>query len=157
MSAPQADRNDTDADVSPVQAPWSLRDSVWRYFFNSSQELSEMAFCLSIFSLGKINPILGNWFCTWESPIPYEKTDAGEVILELDLTYNLEASETILDWLAALLCVVIPMILFSVVGFYWGPSGDVHASLCFFFVAVGLTWLLTDTINNQDICLSASP
>jgi diacylglycerol diphosphate phosphatase/phosphatidate phosphatase len=147
MSAPQADRNDTDADVPLVQAPQSLRDLVWRYFFNSPQELSEMAFCLSIFALGKIVPILWNWCYIWESPIPYQKTDAGDVILELDLTYDLEASETIPDWLAAVLCVVIPMILFSVVGFCWGPSGDVHASLCFFFVALGLTWFLTDIIK----------
>jgi membrane-associated phospholipid phosphatase len=106
-----------------------------------------MAFCLSIFLLGKIIPILWNWLDEWDSPIPYQKTDAGDVILELDLTYELETSETVPDWLAAVLCVIVPMILFSVVGFYFGPRGDVHASLCFFFVALGLTWFLTDMMK----------
>jgi membrane-associated phospholipid phosphatase len=144
----QLDRNYPD-DGTPLmqQASRSLRDSLARYFFNCPQELSEMAFCLSIVTLGKVIPILWNWLDRRERPIPYQKTDAGDVILELDLTYELEISETIPDWLAAVLCVIIPMILYSVVGFYFGPRGDVHASLCFVFVALGLTWFLTDMIK----------
>ena len=141
---------DITATMPPVQqqqAPRCLRDAAYEYFFRSPRELWELVFCFFIFAFGKLLPLLWNLWYHWESPVPYQTTANGDILLELDLSYELLRKETIPDWLAAVLCVIIPLLLYSIIGFYWGPDGDVHASLCFFFVTVGLTWLLTDTIK----------
>lgn len=113
----------------------------------ASQEAGEMALCFSIFALGKIAPLVFDSFYSWERPIPSETTDNGGVLLELDLSYKVVSSETVPDWLAVILCILLPLLLLVAVGFRRGRQGDVHASLCFYFVAVGLSWFLTDMIK----------
>ena len=126
------------------RSSFESQGSIVRSCCRSSQEL---AFSFSIFVLGKLVPFLFNSWYTWESPIPYQQTDSGDVLLELDLNHEFETSETVPDWLAVLLCILLPMLLFVIVGCKFGPPGDVHASLCFFFITLGLSWFLTDIMK----------
>jgi len=129
------------------QSHRSVRDSLYHYCFRSPQQVGEMTLCIAVFALGKLIPFLFDLWYSWQSPIPYQTTSDGNVLLELDLSYKLVSPETVPDWLAAILCVLLPILLFVTIGFRSGPQGDVHASLCFFFVAVGLSWFLTDIIK----------
>lgn len=115
----------------------------------SRQEVGELSLSISIFALGKVIPLVFAFFFSWQSPIPYQQTKDGQVLLELDLSYELVPTETVSDWLAVVLFILLPvLILVSVGGFRpTAPRGDLHASLCFFFMAVGLSWFLTDMIK----------
>lgn len=116
-----------------------------------TQKVGEMVFSISIFVLGKVFPFLFALCYSWKSPIPYQTTNDGQVLLELDLNYKLVSKETIPDWLAIVLCIVVPLMIFCIFGRLRrrgnGPKGDVHASLCFYFVTVGTSWFLTDMIK----------
>lgn len=124
-----------------------LRSSLVHYCYASPQQAGEMMLSIAIFALGKAIPFVFDSVFTWTSPIPYETTQDGEVLLELDLSYELVSVETVPDWLAAILCILFPILLFFTVGFRTGQPGDVHASMCCFLINVGLSWFLTDMIK----------
>jgi hypothetical protein len=107
-----------------------------------------MLICFSVFVLGKGIPMVFDSFSSLESPIPYQTTSSGDVLLELDLNHKFLSSETVPDWLAAILCIFLPLVILISVGYRSTVRGeDIHASLCFYFVAVGISWFLTDAIK----------
>lgn len=131
-----------------LQAPRVPVESIYCYCFKSRQDLHEMLLCFSIFALGKAIPMAFDSLYSFESPIPYQTTSSGDVLLELDLNHKLISSETVPDWLAVVLCIFLPLMIFISVGYRSTTrQGDIHASLCFYFVAVGTSWLLTDCIK----------
>ena len=153
ISVSVAAPNNNDGSMNDVnttlQVPRAPRESVYCFCFKCRQELYEVLICFSVFALGKAIPVVAfDWLYSFEIPIPYQTTSTGDVLLELDLNYKFISSETVPDWLAVILCIFLPLMIFISVG-YRSPrtAGDVHASLCFFFVTVGISWLLTDCIK----------
>lgn len=133
---------------STLQAPRVSRESRYCFYFKSRQELHEMLICFSVFVLGKGIPMVFDSLSSLESPIPYQTTSSGDVLLELDLNHNFLTSETVPDWLAAIFCIFLPLVILISVGYRSTVRGeDIHASLCFYFVAVGISWFLTDAIK----------
>lgn len=107
-------------------------------------QLYEILVFLGLSVMGKLIPKL---FTVWESPIPYQESSTGDVILQLDLNYPFYEQETVPDWAVVVVCILLPIVFLGISGLCFGPSGDAHASLCTLFIAVGCSELLTDLIK----------
>jgi diacylglycerol diphosphate phosphatase/phosphatidate phosphatase len=142
-----ADNDSIASEPSLLAATAATPRTLVHYCYTSPQQIGEMMLSIAIFALGKAIPFVFDSVFTWTSPIPYETTQDGEVLLELDLSYELVSVETVPDWLASILCILFPILLFIIVGFRTGPRGDMHASMCCFLITVGLSWFLTDMIK----------
>lgn len=132
---------------SPFRAVSSFQEyktSITGYL--SVANIAELAFCIAFFFLGSVIPTYLDSHYTWESPIPFQLAETGQVLLELDLSYEVR-QESVTGLLRTILCVVMPLVTLTVVGFLFGPKRDVHAALCVYFVACGLTMFLTNTIK----------
>lgn len=149
-------RNPTDAastlDMSLVQPfrtgkGWDEIVTDFRSIFCSTMgKAIELVVCFTIFVLGKVLPSMWFKLYHWESPIPYQVTGNGDVMKELDLSYDVN-NETVGDAMLIVLCVVLPFVILIVMAAIVGPKGDGHAALCVFFLATGLNTFLTNTIK----------
>jgi membrane-associated phospholipid phosphatase len=88
-------------------------------------------------------PKLWSEVYSWEAPIPYQQTENGDILVELNLNYELN-NETVPDSVLVGVLILLPIILLAAIGVAYGPRGDAAATLCSFFVTFGLTWFLTD-------------
>jgi membrane-associated phospholipid phosphatase len=133
---------------SIVQSPVSLRS----FEEIKNEILHELQFpqlfeILAFFGLSLMGKLIPKLFTVWESPIPYQETSTGDVILQLDLNYPFNEKETVPDWAVVVFCILLPIVFLGISGLLCGPSGDAHASLCTLFVAVGCSELLTDLVK----------
>ena len=78
--------------------------------------------------------------------IPYQILNDGEVIRDQRLNHAVQ-DQTVSTALLILLCIILPILLFLLVGVATGPRSDARAALCVFFVAFGLNALITDSLK----------
>lgn len=102
---------------------------------------------LTFFACGVLGKVIPKLFHVWESPIPYQETSSGDIILDLELNYPFNERETVPDWVVVVTCVILPILLYCFMGLLSGPTGDTHAILCTLFIAVGLSELITDLVK----------
>lgn len=82
-----------------------MKDDSWG-FIKNQERIVELIFCISMFVFGNFLPVL--WNANDATPnIPYQETQAGDVILELNLAYPLVESETVPRWMLLVMCVVV--------------------------------------------------
>lgn len=113
------------------------------YISSSPERTLELIVCMTLFVLGHFLPQL---WSPWEAPIPYQVTQAGDVILELDLSHPVQP-ETVPGWMLIVVGILVPMLLLLVTGICCGPPGDAHASICVYMFAVGISTFLTNMMK----------
>lgn len=111
------------------------------------ERMAELLISIGFFFLGGQVPTWWASVYDWEgSPIPYQETANGDVLVELDLNYEV-LSETVPVWMLLLLGILLPVVLLLVMGVCSGPPGDAHASLCVYFLAVGMNLFITNMMK----------
>ena len=120
--------------------PTSIVSSTyWR-----SRDFKELAACVA-FALVCVLSTIADYVWT-ERPIPFQLLNNGDYVR--NLSYNeIFDGETIPDTLLIVLAIIIPLILQTLIGKFLGEKGDVHATLCIYFVALSLTRFATDLLK----------
>ena len=77
---------------------------------------------------------------------PYQKIDAGDVMLDLRLDNEL-VDETVSTMMLMWLAVLLPLAVQCVLGATVGSRGDVHSTMCVYAVGIGLTLFVTEFIK----------
>ena len=127
----------------------TLKQSILEYWF-SPYLVVEILSCFVFFIVSTLLPANILRIQMNERPIPYQVlNNGGDVVLELGLNneYILPENQTIPAWLLILTCLFLPLFFLSIVGYFVGPKYDVHAGLCVYFIAAGITVVLTDSIK----------
>jgi membrane-associated phospholipid phosphatase len=82
-----------------------------------------------------------------ERPIPFQLLDnTGDYVRNLSFDEPFDG-ETVSDTLLIVFAIVVPVLLQLVVSRMIGEKGDVHATICVYFVALGLTQMTTDLLK----------
>jgi diacylglycerol diphosphate phosphatase / phosphatidate phosphatase len=117
------------------------------YVMSSKERIAELLVSVAFFILGRKIP---QWLGTaygWNGSAPYQETSNGDVLVDLGLNFEL-LPQTVPASMLLLIGVVLPLILLLVLGICSGPSGDAHAGLCVYFLAVGMNSFVTDMMKN---------
>jgi diacylglycerol diphosphate phosphatase / phosphatidate phosphatase len=135
--------------IEAIQSPVCLRsfEEIKKEVFHelkAPQILETLLFLLIGFVAKTIPKLLLN---LWLSPIPYQETSTGDVILELDLNYPFNEQETVPNEALYAICVFLPILFLGVSGMLCGPTGDARSSLCALFIAMGFSELIIGLVK----------
>lgn len=109
-----------------------------------SGKLCEVMTCIIIGLLLGIVPYFT--FSLNQRPIPYQITEAGDVIL--DMTFgNALVSDTVPAFESVIYGGLIPLVIQIILCVCLGESDDTHLTICVYFVANGITRILTDFLK----------
>ena len=117
------------------------------YVISSGERIAELLLSIGFFYFGRQIPVWLDELFGYDVSAPYQETANGDVLLDLGLDFPL-LSQTIPVSLLTLVGIVLPIILLLVVGICNGPPGDAHASLCAYFLSVGMNSFVTDMMKN---------
>jgi diacylglycerol diphosphate phosphatase / phosphatidate phosphatase len=117
------------------------------YVMSSKERIAEFLICIAFFILGRTIPTWLGVVYGWNGSAPYQETANGDVLVDLGLNFDL-LPQTVPTSMLLLIGVVLPLILLLVLGVCSGPSGDAHACLCVYFLAVGMNSFVTDMMKN---------
>ena len=131
-----------------VPLPLSIRsfEEIKREIKNELQ-FPQLIEILTYFACGVLGKLIPKLFHVWESPIPYQETSSGDIVLDLSLNYPFNEREPVPDWVVVVVCVILPILFYCFIGLLYGPTGDTRAILCTLFIAVGLSELITDLVK----------
>lgn len=81
-------------------------------------------------------------------PIPYQTTEAGDILIDSTFGNPYHHNETIPGSLLNLLTVILPIAIFGTLGILFGPRGDMHAAVCSFILAMAMKIFVVACIKN---------
>ena len=117
------------------------------YVVSSKERIAELLVSIACFILGRTIPQWLGIAYGWNGSAPYQETSNGDVLVDLELNFDL-LPQTVPASMLLLIAVVLPLILLLVLGVCSGPSGDAHSGLCVYFLAVGMNSFVTDMMKN---------
>lgn len=117
------------------------------YLTSSKERIAELFLSFAFFVLGRQIPVWFDALYGDDVSAPYQVTANGDVLIDLGLNFPL-VSQTVPVSMLTLVGMVLPIVILLVVGICNGPPGDAHASLCAYFLSVGMNSFVTDTMKN---------
>ena len=117
------------------------------YTTASGERIAELFLSIGFFYFGRQIPLWLDALYGGDVSAPYQVTSDGDVLIDLGLNFPL-LSQTVPVSMLTLVGIVLPIIVLLVVGVCNGPPGDAHASLCAYFLSVGMNSFVTDMMKN---------
>ena len=116
------------------------------YVMASGERIAELMLSIGFFYFGRQIPAWLDALYGYDVSAPYQETSNGDVLLDLGLNFPL-LSQTVPVSMLTLVGIVLPIVLLLIIGICNGPPGDAHASLCAYFLSVGMNSFATDMMK----------